>query len=194
MLLYLKLLGDVRLYEVLGEIDGDLAQRAREQGCRCGGRLHCARYARKPRGGPVGLGAGYERRESYCCAREGCRRRTTPPSVRFLGRKVYLGAVVVLVTALRQGPTPVRVHQLQELFGVGERTLRRWRQWWQRRFAEGSFWRGAQGRFMPAMKPRELPRAVAERFGAETTDGLSRLLRFLSPISTDSCVLSGGGF
>ncbi len=194
MLLYLKLLGDVRLYEVLGEIDGDLAQRAREQGCRCGGRLHCARYPRKPRGGPVGLGAGYELRESDCCAQDGCRRRTTPPSVRFLGRKVYLGAVVVLVSALRQGPNPTRVRVLHDLFGVGERTLRRWRQWWQKIFAAGSFWRAARGRFMPSVGAGELPRAVVERFGAQTTDGLCRLLRFLSPITTGSCVLSSGGF
>lgn len=194
MPLYLKLLGDVRLYEILGEIDGDLSVRAKEQGCRCGGRLHRARYPRKPRGGPTGLGAGYEMRDSYCCAEDGCRRRATPPSVRFLGRKVYLGAVVTLVSALRQGPNPTRVRKLQELFGVGERTLRRWRQWWQRSFAEGSFWRAARGHFMPALTTGELPRAVAERFGAETSDGLCRVLRFLAPISTGSSVLSGGGF
>ena len=192
--MYAELLGDATLYEILQRVDEDLAAQARAGGCPCGGRLHRAVYPRKPRGGPAGLGAGYEHRLSYCCATEGCRRRTTPPSVRFLGRKVYLGAVVTLVSALRQGPNPTRVRVLQDLFGVGERTLRRWRQWWQRMFAEGAFWRGARGRFMPAVTPSELPRAVAERFGADTTDGLSRLLRFLSPISTDSCVLSGGGF
>jgi len=114
--------------------------------------------------------------------------------VRFLGRKVYLGAVVVLVSALRQGPSPTRVRVLHDLFGVGERTLQRWRQWWQQVFAEGSFWRAARGRFMPVVATGELPRAVAERFGAQGADGLCRLLRFLSPISTGSCVLSGGGF
>ena len=192
--MYAELLGDATLYEILQRIDEDLAAQARAAGCTCGGRLHSAVYPRKPRGGPAGLGAGYENRLSYCCAREGCRRRTTPPSVRFLGRKVYLGAVVVLVSALRQGPSPTRVRVLHEMFGVGERTLRRWRQWWQKSFAEGSFWRAARGRFMLALTPGELPRAVAERFGAQTTDGLCRLLRFLSPISTGSCVLSGGGF
>jgi len=192
--LYAELLGDTTLYEILQRIDEDLAAQARSAGCTCGGRLHSAVYRRKPRGGPAGLGAGYENRLSYCCAREGCRRRTTPPSVRFLGRKVYLGAVVVLVSALRQGPNPTRVRVLHELFGVGERTLRRWRQWWQKSFAEGSFWRAARGRFMPALTPGELPGAMTERFGAQTTDGLCRLLRFLSPISTGSCVLSGGGF
>jgi hypothetical protein len=192
--LYAELLGDATLYEILQRVDEDLAAQARAAGCSCGGRLHSAVYPRKPRGGPTGLGAGYEHRLSYCCAAEGCRRRTTPPSVRFLGRKVYLGAVVTLVSALRQGPTPTRVRVLQDLFGVGERTLRRWRQWWQQIFAEGSFWRAARGRFMPAVAPGELPRAMAERFGAHTADGLCRLLRFLSPITTGSCVLSGGGF
>ena len=36
----------------------------------------------------------------------------TPPSVRFLGRKVYLGAVVILISAMRQGPTPRRFLEL----------------------------------------------------------------------------------
>jgi len=31
-------------------------------------------------------------RFSFCCARDGCRTRKTPPSFRFLGRKVYLAA------------------------------------------------------------------------------------------------------
>ncbi len=192
--MYAELLGDATLYEILQRVDEDLAAQARVAGCTCGGRLHSAVYPRKPRGGPAGLGAGYEYRLSYCCAEEGCRRRTTPPSVRFLGRKVYLGAVVVLVSALRQGPNPTRVRVLQDLFGVGERTLRRWRQWWQKSFAAGSFWRAARGRLMPAVAAAELPRAVAERFGAQTTDGLCRLLRFLAPITTGSCVLLGGGF
>jgi hypothetical protein len=121
--LYAELLGDARLYAILQQIDEDLAARARAAGCRCGGPLHSARYPRKPRGGPAGLGSSYEQRLSFCCATEGCRKRTTPPSVRFLGRKVYLGAVVVLVSALRQGPSPMRVSVLHELFGVGERTL-----------------------------------------------------------------------
>ena len=30
----------------------------------------------------------------YCCAEEDCRRRRTPESVRFLGRRVYAGLVV----------------------------------------------------------------------------------------------------
>ena len=145
--MYTRLLGEGKLYEALGRIDVDLAASARAAGCSCGGVLHCADYPRKPRGGPGDLGADYEYRLSLCCATDGCRKRVTPPSVRFLGRKVYLAAVVVLASAMRQGPTPPRVAKLQELFGVGERTLRRWRQWWQQIFSEGAFWRTAHGRF-----------------------------------------------
>jgi len=52
---------------------------------------------------------GYDRRHSFCCAEESCRRRTTPASVRFLGPKVYLGAIVALVTALRHGANAGRI-------------------------------------------------------------------------------------
>jgi hypothetical protein len=192
--LYARLLGNARVYGIFQRIDEDLAAKARVAGCSCGGRLHSARYPRKARGAPVEIGQEYESRLSFCCAEDGCRRRTTPPSVRFLGRKVYLSAVVVLVSALRQGPSPSRVRVLHELFGVGERTLRRWRQWWQKIFVEGSFWRAAQGRFMPPIAARDLPRALVERFGVRAGEEFVRLLRFLSPITTVSCLLADGGF
>jgi hypothetical protein len=50
----------------------------------------------------------------------------TPLSVRFLGRKAYLGAVVILISAMRQGPTPRQVHELSTLFGVDRATVARW--------------------------------------------------------------------
>jgi hypothetical protein len=43
--------------------------------------------------------------------------------VRFLGRRVYLGAVVVLVTAMQAGITPARAQHLHDLLGVSRRTL-----------------------------------------------------------------------
>ena len=91
------LLAEGELYELLQRFDEDLAAEHRAGGCpRCGGVLHSARYRRKPRGF-AGLAPEYGRRLSFCCARAGCRQRATPPSLRFLGRKVYLGAVVVLL-------------------------------------------------------------------------------------------------
>ena len=105
-------------WSLLLSIDRDPAECARRQGCRCGGRLHCANYPRAPLGGPEQLPDEYRQRFSFCCERDGCRKRLTPPSVRFLVRKVYLGAVVVLIRAMRQGPTPRPAHELSRVFGV----------------------------------------------------------------------------
>jgi hypothetical protein len=113
-------------WSFLLSIDKDLADSTRQQGCSCGGRLHCANYPRAPRGGPDHLPEEYRCRFSFCCDRDGCRKRMTPPSVRFFGRKVYLGAVVILIGAMRQGPTPRRVHELSTLFGVDRATVARW--------------------------------------------------------------------
>lgn len=179
-------MNEASFYEMLEQMDRDLAQAAREARCRCGGRLDSARYPRKPRGGPSDLGPGYEWRLSFCCAVEGCRQRVTPPSVRYLGRRVYLGCVVVLMTAMEQGLGPRRVARLHAHLGVGLRTLRRWRQWWRERFVATRFWRHARGRFMPLVDEGELPRALLERFGGDAASKLVSLLIFLSPLTTAS--------
>ena len=56
---------------------------------------------------------------AFVATREGCRRRHTPPSVRFLGRRVYAGLVVVLVSAMHHGLKPERVQMLAR--GPGDR-------------------------------------------------------------------------
>jgi hypothetical protein len=152
--------------------------------------LHSARYPRKPRGGPDDLGASYEWRFSFCCAHEGCRRRTTPPSVRYLGRRVYLGAVIVLLTALQAGLSAARARQLQTLIGVSVRTLKRWRTWWRTTFVAAAFWRLVAGRFLPRVSVDALPASLLDRFGgAEVAVQLTHVLRFLSPLTTTSVSL-----
>lgn len=177
-----KLLQDRGLYPFLERVDNDVAEETRKQGCGCGGRLHSARYKRKPRGGPKGL--GWDHRWSFCCEREGCRRRRTPPSVRFLGRKVYLGVVVVLVAAMRHGPKGKRVSKLHEELGIDRRTLKRWQEWWLETFVETKFWRAARGHLMPPVDEKSLPLSLVERFEARTPERLVDLMKFLMPITT----------
>lgn len=177
-------LGDARFHELLLRFDQDLAAAVRAGGCaRCRAVLHSARYARKPRGVPAGLGQEYCQCLSLCCARDGCRQRATPPSLRFLGRKVYLGALVVLISAMRCGPTPARIAQLQELIGVSRRTILRWRQWWRCIFTQSLFWRAACGTFMPPVESADLPASLLERFAGDAAERLIALLRFLAPIT-----------
>lgn len=178
------ILRDANLYAFLFQIDRELAAEARASGCLCGGVLHSARYPRKPRGGPRGLGPEYETRLSFCCAKEGCRRRTTPPSVRFLGPRVYLSTVVVLVSAM-EGVTVKRAEQLRDLLGVSLRTLKRWRRWWREVFVSSTFWKQAKGRFTPAVDVATLPASLLERFvGRDVQARLIKVLHFLIPVTT----------
>jgi len=109
--LYATLLADARFHDLLLAIDRDLADAARAEGCACGGRRHMARYRRKPRGRPCRLGSEHDQRFSFCCAIDGCRSRATPPSLRFLGRRVYVATVVVLIAILQHGVSDARLER-----------------------------------------------------------------------------------
>jgi len=186
--LYQSLLVDSSFFGLLLRLDEEQARQVQQQGCACGGVLHCAHYRRKPRGGPRGLGAEHEMRFSFCCAVDGCRRRVTPPSLRFLGRKVYYGVVVVLLPILMQGPTVRRLPRLQEVLCVSERTLRRWRVWWRERVAASRWFAAARGRFSTPVASEGLPGSLLAAFEgvAELAERLAALLRFLMPLSTGS--------
>lgn len=182
--MYLTCLSDARMYVLLGRIDADLAETTREAGCLvCEGRLDRADYPRKPRGGPASLGAGYDKRHSFCCDEDCCRKRATPPSVRFLGRRVYLGAVVVLATALQHGATPARLARLRATLGVSARTLARWRIWWRETFVATRFWRTARAWLDAPVAEEMLPASLLERFGGDAATSVIHLLRFLGPLT-----------
>jgi hypothetical protein len=183
--LYTNVLTTATLFDALIAIDRDLAATAQAGGCRrCPGRLHHGDYPRKPRGGPAELPAAYEKRTSFCCAR--CRKRVTPASVRFLGRRVYLGAVVVLACVLRQGPTPWRVARLRALLGVSAETLARWHRWWREDFVRTAFWKAARSRFARPVEADDVPRGLLERFGGDAVAQVVATLRFLGPLTTTS--------
>lgn len=175
------LLRDASFWQFLHRIDHDLAAQERAGGCpACGAPLHRADYPRKPRGVPRALlGQSCERRLSFCCDRDGCRKRMTPSSVRFLGRRVFLGAVVVLATALAQGLTERRRQVLCESIPVSPRTLTRWRRWWQVEFVASATWAAIRSRLAAPVAVEELPRALLARWG-EGPDALVRLLAALS--------------
>ncbi len=183
--MYQTLLNDSRLYKLLFRIDQYLAAEAQARGCPCGGRLHSARYPRKPRGVSPDLTEEYGLRFSFCCAEEGCRGRTTPPSFRFLGRKVFVSVAVILVTVLRHGPTPTRIAKLHELVGVSARTIYRWRSWWQDTFVRTPFWKAARGFLRVPIEERSLPLSLLESFPVNPERRkLLRLLRFICPLTT----------
>jgi len=182
-ILYQSFVEDASLPGLLQRIDEDLARTTRAAGCRCRGPLHTSNYPRKPRC-PWTLPEGCDRRLSFTCGV--CRKRTTPPSALFLGRKVYLAVVVALVSALRQGPTPARMAVLKRHWGVPERTVLRWQEWWGGAFTRSPFWRQARARFARPLDEAALPFSLVVALGVDSgaVDRLRALLHFLSPITT----------
>lgn len=186
-----KVVRDSSFFMALLLFDRDLAEEYRVRGCECGGSLHRASYWRKPRGCPSGLPNGFCIRESFCCSREGCRRRLTPPSLRFLGRKVYLGAVVMLVSAMVHGVTDRRAKAMRELCGVSRRSLSRWGKWWRESFVGSDLWTLLRARFVPAVDESALPSSLLERIeGHEASERTLGALRLLMPMTAgSSCVV-----
>ena len=180
--MYQELLHDASFFELLRRMDVDLAEETRLAGCRCGGVLHFARYRRKPRGGPRSLPRECSVRESFCCSEEGCRRRSPPPSVLFLGRRVFYGVVVVLVPILREGLTPRRFRRLAKQLAVSRRTVRRWQRWWREMMPLTALWRQARADLAPGVSEASLPGSLVAAFSA-ATEGRDRLYAVLMWLS-----------
>lgn len=183
------LLQDPNFFRLLLRIDEELAGELRAAGCACGGVLHRADYPRKPRACPPELRADFESRLSFCCNR--CRQRATSKSVRFLGRRVYLGLAVVLGSARHPGQHPAAA-RLSTMLDVPVRTLQRWRQWWGRQFPLTALWQATCARFMPPVATELIPASLLERFAGNAEEALMRLLVFLSPITIRASALRGG--
>jgi len=172
-------------FERLVEIDAEITDRVAARGCRfCGGPLYRGDYDRKPRGGAVAAAAeAFSRRFSLCCGREGCRRRATPPSVRFLGRRVYVGAAVVLASVVALATMIAAA--AQRATGVPAPTLRRWRRWWRGPFIKTAVFFDVASR-IPGIEVRRMPVSILEAMTGGAGDRLRRLLVWLTPLTTTS--------
>ncbi len=176
--MYQALLADGRFFGQLLELDRELAEEARAEGCTsCGGRLHRAPYRRKPRGGPPGLTAQLAVRESFCCSK--CRRRRTPVSLRFFDRKVFFSVVALLILVGRDGARPERLARLAERHSVSVRTLRRWRQWWREQVPQQAWWQRLAGFLVRPIAATQLPACLLEAFAgiADTAQRVVEVLR-----------------
>lgn len=168
--------------ESLRQLDIEEAERVRQQGClrpHCGGKLHQANYPRKPRGIEDVAEEDWWRL-SFCC--EQCRCRTTPKSVRFLGRKVYYAAVVLAVVL--RATTLVR--RVSAATGASAATIRRWEKWWGLPILKSKWWQEVRARLMPPVDERVPLRSLYERFRAGAPDArtaLTKLLLFVSPLT-----------
>ena len=183
-----SIFSNARVWAFLKQVDEAEAQRCRSAGCpHCGAALHSATYPRKPHGLAPELRAD-ARRCSLCCCH--CRRRVTPPSARFFGRRFRVAPLFVVVSALVAGDG-ARVEAISRKWGIPVITLNRWRQWWRETFPKTRAWRAKRGEL--AVLPGEAPlRSLLRRIRGR---GLrSRVLRALIWVLpwTGYCALGAG--
>jgi len=111
--------------------------------------------------------------------------RCMPASVRFLGRRVYWGVVVLLATALCSGLSLRRGRQLTQQLSVPVLTLLRWRHWWLSEFTRTAVWQELRGKLLPPLAAAELPAGLLQRVVAlDTPTAMAMILRWLAPLST----------
>ena len=176
-----ELLQNVSLFHVLHQIDQDLALACRQAGCPfCHSPLHNAPYTRKPRGGPDSIPKEYCVRLSLCCSKEKCRRRVLPPSCLFHGRKVYWGAIILVVTTLRQqNPQDYSINMLARKFAISRNTVVRWIRYFHEVFPESQQWQRLRGLVSAQISNQDLPHSLVEYFLCTRTSPLKSLVNCL---------------
>lgn len=111
--------------------------------------------------------------------------------MRFLGRRVYLALVMVLVSS-RHAAQNGSTHALSKAVKISLRTLQRWRAWWQQQFVSTPLWQVHCARFMPPVTTTLLPTSLLARFAGTALEALERLLIFLTPITVRLITLRAG--
>lgn len=164
---------DTCFFETLLEADRELAGRARAAGCPyCGGRLDVSNYGRKPRGLAIEWEGYCCKRLSFCCRL--CRRRVTPVSVRFLGRKVYWALVLIS-------------EKFRSFLNISKKTLRRWKVFWGTIFSlKHVFMKIVRG-LLPSIEKACCPEFVVSHYEDLTHNyekAVFKSLQFFSPLST----------
>lgn len=181
-------MSEPRFFLFLLEIDRYIAQSAHDQPCsHCAGRLNWGNFYRSGYGLPAGSDESLRIRFSLCCREDNCRKRLTPPSLRYLRGVSYVTIVVVLLSAIQHGLSTSRAKTLKKELKVSRSTIARWLIWWRQDFATSSFWRAGRGRFGPTLDETCLPTAILKSFhNSHTNDeaaavGVLRFLAFYCP-------------
>ncbi len=174
-------------------LDVRAAERIQASGCpHCEGPLHVSNYDRKVRGlSEEATDAGcYGLRLSLCCGREGCRRRATPPSTRFSGRRIY-AAIAVLALSLslsvEERAEAVEVGEVEERRGAPARSTRkRWRSWWRHTLFEMPWFGAMCAQFAEPVEMASAPDSLLAKFRGALTARVQDLIVWVSPLTTSS--------
>lgn len=182
--MYHEILKNSSFHALFVHIDDELAETVRVAACPfCSGPLYQANYPRSSLGLPASHREHYESRRSFCCG--DCRKRTTTPSVRFLGRRRFPAAIILLITAFMSSASRRRHHQVTCYFGIhiSLRTLGRWRRWWRDCFIGTAFWKQAKALLPVKTIVGPFPRQLLVIFPGRLNQKLVNALQFLAPMT-----------
>jgi hypothetical protein len=101
--------------------------------------------------------------------------------VRFLGRRVYLGAVVIVASIV--GLAARAAGEIRQRTGVPARTTRRWLGWWQGAFLDTEVWVRLRAQLLGAEVER-VPASIVERLPGTWTERVLEMLSWLAPLTT----------
>ena len=156
----------------------------------CGGRLDRSDFDRKPRGALIAPeGVDFVVRFSLCCARDGCRKRATPPSLRFLGRRVYLGVVVIVAAIVAR---TLGLTRGQRATGVPARTAQRLLGWWGGPFVTTEVFVAVCARLV-GVAIHALPTSIVEKLPGTSAEKVRTMVELLAPLTTGT-VADGARF
>jgi hypothetical protein len=127
----------------------------------CKGPLHRSDYGRKPRGALLALAV----------------------EVRFLGRRVYLGAVVILAGMF--GRVLASAAEIRQVTGVPARTVGRWLGWWSGPFVSTDVFIAVCAQLI-GVAVEELPASIVLRLVGSPTEQVRAMLALLAPLTTGS--------
>jgi len=178
-----NILKRTEFFKILFLIDVDMAERFRPKTCsKCGARLHRGNYLRSPYGLPKNIPDQWLIRHSFCCSNRRCRKRSLPPSCRFLGRKVHWSAVILVAVALRRNKG-YSINKLKEKFNVSRHTIKRWITYFKEAFPDSHRWKKIKGQIGIPISHDDLPGTVIHffiRHSKNTWFGLINAIKFLS--------------
>lgn len=190
--MYLKFYFDAILWEKLYNIDKEIANFFHGSPCQendCPGKLNWANYLRKPRGVIDSVESWLMLKFSLCCSQQGCRTRSTPPSVRFLGRRVYIALFIMLMLLPEDDADVAKVQEKIITLppkSFDKSTFRRWFTWWNTTIPRSPIWKKMVGTLPANVDNQFLPTFIMKEFIEKHVDiekSVTAMLEFISPIS-----------
>ena len=184
--MYTQIYLEASFWLLLSDIDEKIAHFYHQLPCfYCAKRMYWGNYPRKPRGLPPMAEDIFAFRYGHCCS--GRRRRRTPPSARFLGRRVYVASFIMMIFCPDTSNDNDHMKLVDSVsVGMDLITPIRWISWWSLDIPVSSIWKKICGLLGINISNEFLPHFISHQFAKKNINAekaVLALLEFLAPIA-----------